>query len=144
SILHLPKDFWPQGAFDSCHRLGIGNLLRPYTSEDPVQQIRADFALQGVKAPIPHVLQYQHPQSNFCRRPSSSACGSVRPPPSQRLVHWLNQFFIMENLVGNLHPRLPAILDAVVDESLAQLALIVFSFDHAVAPDMKLLSGAFI
>src|SRR5262249_22479086 len=57
--------------------------------------------------------------------------GALGPPPSQRLVHWLDQLFVIQNLVSDLHPRFPAIINAVADEPFAKLPLLVLSFDHS-------------
>jgi hypothetical protein len=76
------------------------------------------------------VLQGQHSQRDFGWRSFASSRGALGPPSSQRFVDRLDQLFVIQNLVSDLHPRFPAIIDAVADESFAELALVVLSFDH--------------
>src|SRR5262249_43070212 len=46
-------------------------------------------------------------------------------------------------IVGMLHPRVPAIIDAVADEFFPELAVVVLSFDHSETPE-RALSRSFL
>jgi hypothetical protein len=48
--------------------LGIVKLLRAYSSELPVDEARAHFALEHVVAPVTHVLQQQLPRPHISGR----------------------------------------------------------------------------
>src|SRR5215470_14667150 len=56
SRLYLLKYLWSQSTFDPRQRLGVGNFLSADPSEDSIDQIRTDFTLQRVEAPVTHVL----------------------------------------------------------------------------------------
>jgi len=65
-----------------------------------------------------------------------------RPTSSQCLVDRLDHFFVIQNLVSDLHPRFPAIINAVADESFAELALVVLSLNHPATPDVKVFASS--
>src|SRR5262249_22993837 len=50
--------------------------------------------------------------------------------PSQGFVDRIDQFFVIQDLVGLLHPWFPPILDRRIEKALSDLPLSVVSFDH--------------
>src|SRR5262249_719804 len=63
-------------------------------------------------------------------RSHASTCRALRMSPSQGFIDRIDQFFIVEDLVGPLHPWLPPILDRRIEKALRDLPLSVVSFDH--------------
>jgi len=72
---------------------------------------------------------------DFGGRSLTPSRATLGPTTTQCLINNIDQFFIFQNLVGFPHPRFPAIVNAVADESFTELALVVLSFDHAETPD---------
>jgi hypothetical protein len=59
------------------------------------------------------MLQNEQSQRNLGWRSFPSSCRAIRPTSSQRFIDSVDEFFIVQNLVGFLHPRFPTIVDAV-------------------------------
>ncbi len=67
AAMDLLDDLWAQGLGQPPEGLGIGHLFGSDPGELAVQQIAARFPFQVGKAPVPNVLQEQHPEYHFRR-----------------------------------------------------------------------------
>src|SRR5690242_10832038 len=128
--MDLFDDFRAQSLAQPTHRLRIRNLLRADPCEHPINQVGAYFSFQRFVAPPPDVFQYHQPDHDFRWCPHAATCRALRMSPSQCFVDPVDQFFVVEDLVGLLHPGFPPILDRRVEKPLGDLPLSVVSFDH--------------
>jgi hypothetical protein len=77
------------------------------------------------------MLENQHPQHNFRWSLFSPPCLAVFPAPALGLVNRVQQFLIIQKLVGLPHPRLPQILDFLSPKTSPEASLPVPQLDHA-------------
>src|SRR5580658_8540843 len=60
------------------HRLGVGHLARVDSAEVPVDEVTLHFPLELLVAPILQVLENQHAQRHFRRRPAATTAPALR------------------------------------------------------------------
>ena len=73
------------------------------------------------------------------KRGFRSGLRCAMPPLSQNSLRYLHQnpLFVIQNLVNDFHPRFPAIVDAVADEAVPELELVILPFNHEATPNVK-------
>src|SRR3954451_17886084 len=84
-----------------------GTLPKPIRVKSAVCQVRTDLAFQNVITPVAYVLEQQQSQYQFGRCLGTASGGTVLVAFSLSLVDALDQFLILEKLIGHHHPRLP-------------------------------------
>src|SRR5436309_11411921 len=72
----LLNDFRSQGALNTSHRFGVGHLFGADSRKHPIDHVAPNLTFERVKAPVPYVLQHQHPRRNLLRPALLSALAS--------------------------------------------------------------------
>src|SRR5437667_8989577 len=61
-------------------RFGIGQLFVADSRKHPIDHVGPNLTFERVKAPVPYVLQRQHPRRNFGRRCFPPSRRALWPP----------------------------------------------------------------
>src|ERR1700730_10221645 len=76
------------------------------------------------------MLQQQHPQNDFGRRPRASTSLALFVALAQLLLNSLEQVIVIQGLIGVAHPGLPKILNFFGNEAIGEAALKTAGSDH--------------
>ena len=76
----LLNDFRSQGALNTSQRFGVGHLFGADSRKHPIDHVGPNLTFERVKAPVPYVLQRQHPRRNFGRRCFPPSRRALWPP----------------------------------------------------------------
>ena len=76
------------------------------------------------------MFQQRQPQQHFRGRLHAAAAAALRMAFPLGFIHRVQQFLVFQQLVDQLHPRLPQALDILGQTSMPQRWLLVTGFDH--------------
>ena len=131
---HLPvqllNNLGTERPCDLQDRFRIRDFVRIDSRKRAIDQIRADFLLQIVKAPVEQMLQNQHPNHHVRRRPRTSTPTTLRPSCFERLGHDLNHGLVLEQRVDPPQPVGPQLV-TIGEQHLEQTSLALTASDHA-------------
>ena len=120
----------PKRAGDLQNGLRIGHFVRIDARECAIDQVRPDFLLQVVVAPVEEMFQDQHPNHDLRGRPWSPAATALRPPRLERLRHHLNHRFVLEQRIDTPQPVGPQFV-SIGQQHFEETALALSASDHA-------------
>jgi len=81
--------------------LVVGDTAGVDAAEPAIHQAAGDLAAQRLVAPLPHVLEHQHPQHHLGRRAVATPATALGVSPAQDRHHLIDQALVLEQKV---HP----------------------------------------
>jgi hypothetical protein len=81
------------------HGLRVGHLAAIDAAEAPVHETAVHLALELVVAPLPQVLERQHPQHHLGRRAAATATRTLREAAPQHAKDFVDQRLVFEQHV---------------------------------------------
>ncbi len=126
---HITTDRLPNAG----QRLGVRHLVQADAREVTIGKVGAHLALQGVVAPVAHMLQQPQPQHDLSRCLRATSRTALCVPVTLSVEYAIDQLFIVEEFVGFDHPGFPESLHILGQNAFPQGPLRLFASRHASA-----------
>jgi hypothetical protein len=120
--------------------LRVGHVAGIDACKCPIDQVRPDFVLQVVIAPIKQVLQNQHPDDDFGRRSEPPAASTLGPAFLERLGHHFNHGRVLEGGIDSSQPVGPQLV-TIGQQNFEQTPLALSALNHARSFDERSCAG---